>query len=94
MPCQSPAIGSALAARPGSHAKNCLAISLCVPADPLPAAFGAHRTQDGVYLENIAEQRVHSEEAVLALLSRGSSARTKGETQVTSNAPHRHRPCP
>lgn len=41
-----------------------------------------YKYQDGVYVENITEQRVHSEAAVLALLSRGSNARTKGETQV------------
>lgn len=39
-------------------------------------------TQDGVYLENITEQRVYNEAAVLSLLSKGSSTRTKGETQV------------
>lgn len=38
-------------------------------------------------MENVTEQRVHSETAVLALLSRGSNARTKAETQV--NVPAR-----
>lgn len=33
-------------------------------------------------MENTTEQRVHSEAAVLDLLSRGSNVRAKGETQV------------
>ena len=39
--------------------------------------------QDGVYVENATTQKVDSEAAVLALLARGSSARTKGETLVS-----------
>ncbi|CAM9118628.1 unnamed protein product [Scytosiphon promiscuus] len=44
----------------------------------------------GVYVENVVEQRVHSEAAVLALLSRGSSARTKGETQMNAASSRSH----
>lgn len=39
--------------------------------------------QEGVYLENVTTQLVRNEAAVLALLAKGSIARTKGETQVT-----------
>lgn len=46
--------------------------------------------QDGVYLENITEQRVGSEAGVLDLLSRGSGARTKGETQVRHRTIQHH----
>lgn len=38
--------------------------------------------QDGVYVENVTAEKVDSEAAVLALLARGSHARTVGETQA------------
>lgn len=62
--------------------KDCLAISLIGTVRVLLFLV---RAQDGVYLENVAEQRVYSEAAVLDLISRGSYARSKGETQVVSN---------
>lgn len=43
------------------------------------------REQDGVYVENITEEKVQSEAAVLGLLARGSAVRSKGETQVTDD---------
>eukprot|EP00752_Nemacystus_decipiens_P014174 g12605.t1 len=46
--------------------------------------------KDGVYLENVTEQRVQSETAVLDLISRGSSARTKGETQMNAASSRSH----
>lgn len=43
------------------------------------------REQGGVYVENITEEEVQSEAAVLSLLARGSGVRSKGETQVTAD---------
>lgn len=40
--------------------------------------------QDGVYVENVTAEKVDSEAAVLALLVKGSQARTIGETQARS----------
>lgn len=38
--------------------------------------------QEGVYVEHVTSEKVTSEAEVLALLARGSCARSKGETQV------------
>ncbi|CAM9727304.1 unnamed protein product, partial [Ectocarpus fasciculatus] len=46
--------------------------------------------KDGVYVENITEEKVQSEAAVLALLARGSGVRSKGETQMNAASSRSH----
>ncbi|CAN0242469.1 unnamed protein product, partial [Ectocarpus sp. 4 AP-2014] len=46
--------------------------------------------KDGVYVENITEEKVQSEAAVLGLLARGSAVRSKGETQMNAASSRSH----
>ncbi|CAN0445111.1 unnamed protein product, partial [Ectocarpus sp. 12 AP-2014] len=46
--------------------------------------------KDGVYVENITEEKVQSEAAVLGLLARGSAIRSKGETQMNAASSRSH----
>ncbi|CAB1110430.1 unnamed protein product [Ectocarpus sp. CCAP 1310/34] len=45
---------------------------------------------DGVYVENITEEKVQCEAAVLGLLARGSAVRSKGETQMNAASSRSH----
>eukprot|EP00904_Undaria_pinnatifida_P000110 jgi/Undpi1/1009/HiC_scaffold_10.g04473.m1 len=47
-------------------------------------------SKEGVYVENVTAHRVDSEDAVLELLAQGSSARTKGETQMNAVSSRSH----
>ncbi|CBJ28849.1 conserved unknown protein [Ectocarpus siliculosus] len=46
--------------------------------------------KDGVYVENVTEEKVQSEAAVLGLLARGSTVRSKGETQMNAASSRSH----